>query len=162
MVTYHYGDLLDSDCQIICHQVNCLGYMGAGIAKTIRIKYPNAYKVYREHYSKCNILGKVAIASNTDKQFPNVNNPRFIANMFAQKDIYPRGIQHTDYDAFRACLQYLKDELYLFDEVYGKMKIGFPDHIGCGLAGGNWDIIRSMIEEVFANDEHEIQIWKLN
>lgn len=37
------GDSLKSDCTIIGHQCNCLGVMGAGIAKKIRDLYPEVY-----------------------------------------------------------------------------------------------------------------------
>ena len=32
------GNVLDSDAPIIAHQVNCMGVMGAGVAKCIREK----------------------------------------------------------------------------------------------------------------------------
>ena len=32
---------------IICHQVNCKGVMGAGLAKQIRDKWPDVYDRYR-------------------------------------------------------------------------------------------------------------------
>ena len=31
---------------------------------------------------------------------------------------------------------------------------GLPDHIGCGLAGGNWDgVVYPMIKDEFGDDE---------
>lgn len=45
MVSYKNGDLFSSGCNVICHQVNCKGMMNAGIAKTMRKKYPDVYKV---------------------------------------------------------------------------------------------------------------------
>ena len=49
------GNLLNSDCDYICHQVNCMGKMGSGIAKQIRIKWPEVYIAYR---AKCNFLNE--------------------------------------------------------------------------------------------------------
>lgn len=46
MVIYKNDDLLLSDCNVICHQVNCKGVMNAGIAKSIRKRYPEVYKVF--------------------------------------------------------------------------------------------------------------------
>lgn len=37
------GNLLESDCDIICHQTNTLGIMGGGIALQIKNKYPLLY-----------------------------------------------------------------------------------------------------------------------
>ena len=61
--------------------------MGAGIAKTIRDKYPDAYEVYREYYQENDILGKISIAYETDEQFPDSSHPRIIINMY-------RGLPH--------------------------------------------------------------------
>ena len=38
MIKFFNGDLLKSGCDIICHQVNEYGVMGAGIAKQIKEK----------------------------------------------------------------------------------------------------------------------------
>ena len=40
------GSLLEADADIICHQVNCQGAMGAGVAKQIADKWPNVKKEY--------------------------------------------------------------------------------------------------------------------
>ena len=114
------------------------------------------------YYQDSDILGKISIAEDTDEQFPDPSHPRIIVNMYAQEDIYPRGVRHTDYDAFRSCLCELELLLDMFEYEFGKMKIGFPDHIGCGLAGGDWNIVRGIIEDVYGKDKHEIEIWKLN
>ena len=44
MITYKNGDLLESNCNFICHQVNCQGVMGSGIAKQIRNLFPFVYE----------------------------------------------------------------------------------------------------------------------
>ena len=38
MIEIVNGDLLKADLPIIAHQTNCLGVMGAGIAKSIKYK----------------------------------------------------------------------------------------------------------------------------
>ena len=40
------GDLLNTQAKYICHQVNCKGRMGSGVAKQIRAKYPEVYTAY--------------------------------------------------------------------------------------------------------------------
>ncbi|WP_223260709.1 hypothetical protein [Bacillus sp. LNXM65] len=39
------GNILEASEDIICHQVNCKGVMGAGLAKQIKSKYPNIQRV---------------------------------------------------------------------------------------------------------------------
>lgn len=41
---------------IICHQVNCKGVMGGGLAKQIRDVYPNVYYIYKR---KCEAMKRV-------------------------------------------------------------------------------------------------------
>ena len=43
------GDLLKQDkVDIICHQTNCKGVMGAGIAFQIKRTYPEVFKKYKD------------------------------------------------------------------------------------------------------------------
>lgn len=42
------GNVFDSDAKIICHQVNCQGVMGSGVAKEVRERYPKVYEQYHE------------------------------------------------------------------------------------------------------------------
>lgn len=45
------GNLLDSNCDILINTVNCVGVMGAGIAKQFKDKYPRMFKQYKLDYS---------------------------------------------------------------------------------------------------------------
>ena len=50
MIAIINGNLLDSNCDYICHQVNCQGKMNSGIAKSIREKWPVVYANYMAKY----------------------------------------------------------------------------------------------------------------
>ena len=155
-ITLKRGNLLQSDCNIICHQVNCQGVMGAGIAKQIRNKYPEMYSQYhKECASITNLLGKTHLYE--------VGENKYIANMYAQNEIYPMGVRHTDYDAFVQCCEELRDQVKILMENNPSVhyKIGFPYNIGCGLAGGNWNIILGILCDIFLYKEYDVEIWKL-
>ncbi len=156
MVSYKSGNIFDSSCNLICHQVNCQGVMGSGIAKQIREKFPCVYNIYMyKHKHEGSHLGDISCANDGDLH---------IVNMYSQDNYLPRGICHTDYNAFRTCLQKIKQVITYDGEhpnATKEWKIGFPDHIGCGLAGGNWEIVRKIIEEEFAGGEWDVEIWKL-
>ena len=60
MIKIIEGNILNAEEDIICHQVNCRGKMGSGLAKQIRDKYPDVYKEYvdlinwaKEEYKTC-------------------------------------------------------------------------------------------------------------
>ena len=82
MVNYVKGNLLDSNCDYICHQVNCQGVMGSGIAKQIRERWVWVFNSYRnyccEHELKNNeLLGNIwgVRLKDTDQ---------WVINMFSQ------------------------------------------------------------------------------
>ena len=139
MVNYVKGNLLDSNCDYICHQVNCQGVMGSGIARQIRERWPEVYERYVSMVDRHNIrgeglLGKILIA--------DTNDGKRIINMFAQDFNGYYGRRFTSYDAFAQCLMLIQPY------VQGDRSVGFPKNIGCGLGGGNWKVISALIEEI--------------
>jgi len=152
-VDFVKGSLLDADLDYYCHQVNCQGRMRSGIAKAIRDKWPKVYDKYMELYHQyltkphgpAPLLGTIQIVDIGDK---------CIINMFAQQFYGYDGKRYTSYDAFWSCLGQIRDHLPKGS------KIGFPDHIGCGLGGADWEVIRKMIEVVLGWD-YIVYIYKL-
>lgn len=148
MITYLKGNLLDSDCEYICHQVNCQGVMGAGIAKQIRERWPKVFASYHNYCTKYDrdantLLGNIwGVSIGT----------QWIVNMFAQ-DAWGYGGRFTSYDAFAECLDCVQSRL-----PKGSI-IGFPKNIGCGLGGGNWKVISALIEEILG-DDYDVRIYE--
>ena len=152
MITYHEGDILKSGANIICHQVNCRGVMGAGLAKQIKNKYPVVFKKYRElceFYNPYDLLGSVSTV------LVDARNRVWIANLFAQLNYGKSKLQYTNYDALRKCFLDLKNQ-------EPGMTIAIPYGIGCGLGGGDWNVVKKIIESVFTDSDHDVQIWRLN
>lgn len=161
MITYKTGNLLESNCNIICHQVNCQGVMGSGIAKQIRDKWPEVFTRYQEYM---NYFWNMGIATSSkhylgQMQLCKVADNKYVANFFSQDNYLPRGVCHTHYEAFRICCKKLKSHL----DDYAALKnaiIGFPYKIGCGLAGGDWSIISKIIEDEF--QDYNVEIYMLD
>lgn len=156
-IEYKNGNLLESDCDYICHQVNCMGKMGSGIAKQIKSKWPI---VYDNYIKKCeavknegSLLGDIQIVGLWTEFFAEKHHQAVI-NMFAQWNYGSDNKRYTSYDAFWQCLNLIK-----YHVPKGR-KIGFPYNIGCGLGGANWKIISTMIEEVLS-ENYEVIIYKL-
>ena len=147
MVNYVKGNLLDSDCDYICHQVNCQGVMGSGIAKQIKESWPEVYERYRREYEAClkhnrhpdTMLGSIDIA-------PIWNTNQNVINMYSQCSFGYDGKRYTSYDAFAHALGLIKAR------TPDGAKIGFPKNIGCGLGGGNWNVIITLIREILGKD----------
>ena len=155
MITYHNGDILKSGADVICHQVNCQGVMGGGLAKQIRQRWPNVYESYLQYITFERMIGGLELGSNWLVSINDDGKYPLIVNMFAQYE-FGKDKQYTDYAAFKLCCE----NLYVdFKEM--KPIIAFPYKIGCGLAGGDWSVVRGIIKEVFADYAGEVQIWKL-
>jgi len=120
------GNLLNQQ-GVILHQVNCKRVMGAGIAKQIRLLYPQHYIDYINSQQK---LGDIVIT--------HVSPTLTIIGLFAQ-DGYGRNKQHTNYKALEQCL--IKVAQLNVQPIYA------PYKIGCGLGGGNWEIVQQLFKK---------------
>jgi hypothetical protein len=81
MIKHIKCDIFESGADVICHQVNCQGVMGSGIAKQIRERYPSVYEDYRalcETYEPSELLGCVFSR--------NVRDEIRIDNLFSQEN----------------------------------------------------------------------------
>jgi len=135
MIEQIYGDLLSSDMQVIAHGCNCFHTMSAGIAKEIKIKYPQAFAADKATiYGDINKLGTYSRATITEI-------PLDIINCYTQHKFGTDKV-HVDYDAIIKVMTKIKNDYS------PAIRIGFP-RIGCGLAGGDWDIVYSILDRVF-------------
>lgn len=48
MIKYVKGNILESDAEALVNPVNCVGVMGAGLAKQFKAKYPEMFDKYKE------------------------------------------------------------------------------------------------------------------
>jgi hypothetical protein len=55
-------------------------------------------------------------------------------------------------------LQSIYNELIKENSTLYGMSIAIPFNLGCGLAGGNWDTVDKIIEDVF--DDYDVTIYK--
>lgn len=123
------------DIDILGHQVNLRGVMGAGIARQIKGAFPPAFALYRE------AIDQHALSLG-DVQLLQVGPSRWIANIAGQNGIGWRVGPQTDYAALKCAFGKLAE---LTEGT--TLRIGLPYGIGCGLAGGDWDIVSQIIAE---------------
>lgn len=145
MIEIINGDIFDGNDDIICHQVNTFGVMGAGIAAEIKKRFPAVYKIYYEicnEYKSNQLMGNVL--------FCNQYAPPEIANFFSQYNMT------TDYQSLKSCLI----AVYNYAKRNNRT-IAIPYKIGCGIAKGDWNKVYEMIEEIFGKDEVKCRIYKL-
>lgn len=160
---FELGDITKCDAEYICHQVNCQGAMGSGVAKAIKDKWPVVYEEYQEKFKTTRKLVEIASDSKAIKidelLLGNIQtvlvstNGKAVINMFAQEYYGYDGDQYTSYDAFWKCLNEIKNI------VPKGSTIAFPSKIGCCRGGANWQVILTMISEVLESD-YNVEIWE--
>lgn len=134
MVKYVNGDLLTTDADVICHQVNLQGVMGGGLALAIARKFPNVEADYKAYKPKK--LGHVCTS--------RVKGAYVVANCFSQTEDFC-----TDYDALWACLERVRG---VMDSLHYK-RVAIPYKYGCGIAHGDWDTVLEIFEKAFVGYE---------
>ena len=163
MIKFFNGDLLKSGCDIICHQVNEYGVMGAGIAKQIKEKYPKAFADYTKAIKEAKSKGKNLPMFVLSKQPDSV----VVANMFTQRN------GKTDLELLHNAAVLLSMQIIdLFitkvkiNEMTGMFfdrpfRVGIPYKYGCGIAKGDWENVLKIWEDVFRELEYiDLEVWK--
>ncbi len=139
------GDLikraLRNEFDVIVHGCNCFCTMGAGIAKTIKDNFSQAYRAdLQTKRGDKNKLGTISWAE------AEVNGEKLIiVNAYTQYDYKGYGVK-ADYQAIREVFSAIKKH-------YSGLRIGYPA-IGAGLAGGDWAIISGIIDEELTGEDH--------
>lgn len=147
------GDLIklaiNGNFDVICHGVNCYATMGAGIAPQMAKafgcdKFPLERQQHRGDYNK---LGQIDWKVNTytggTDEFNFFEFDLAVVNIYSQ---YGFGLNHDggtarpiDYDALRLGLRKINHQ-------FKGRHVGLPQ-IGCGLAGGDFNIVSKIIQE---------------
>ena len=153
MISNKNGDLLESGCDIIAHQINLQGIMGGGIALQIAKKFPtiqeSVLKITNVFPNKETLLGEVYFGI-----LPYKGKMLWIANCFSQNDDFS-----TNYKCLKTCVL----KLIKIAKEYDKKTIGIPDGYGCGIAKGKWEEVYKIFYNAFhSKKDIELQIWKLD
>lgn len=152
------GNLFDlafkGEFDVIAQGCNCFNTQGAGISLLFK-KYFQTDKFSMELSGKGDQskLGKIDYKKFVYNENFNEDNPLFVVNCYTQ---YYYGVRNgkipLSYDALRECLKKIND-------TFKGKKIGLP-LIGGGLAGGDPEIIKQMIEEILVDCYTTLVIYK--
>ena len=153
MIIHKIGDVLkQEDAKYICHQVNCKGVMGAGLAKQIKpLLTPKQFDSYRQ---ACLEKGEGCLGQIQVMDLPD---GRTIINIFG-KNIPTGTLCDTDYPALFKGLETAKNLAIATGN-----SLAIPGFIGCGLAGGDWHFVyRAILESLFKDCNIALYVYWLN
>ncbi|EOO11300.1 macro domain-containing protein [Bacillus cereus] len=151
------GNLLEATEQVIVQQVNCQGVMGSGLAKQIRAKHPEVYRMYQ---AQCHgkrpqdLLGSIHAVYLRDENSKPEDKYEYVVNIFGQLNYGRENVLYTNYEALRKGLAVLRDDASALG-----ISIAIPYNLGCGLANGDWDnVVYPMIQDIFK--DYGVTIYK--
>ena len=132
MIKKKRGNLLNASKGIIVHGCNAQRVFNSGLAKQIRLKYPEVYASYMKiEEIICGEIYPVIIDDNL-----------IIVNMITQKYYGNDGRKYVNYDNMNVAFTKLNKYI---QRTHVSHILNFPK-IGCGLGGGDWRIISEIID----------------
>lgn len=144
-INYVNGDLLTVADGLILHGVNCQHKFNAGIAKQIRIKYPEVYKTYMSSPKGTDMLGEFV---------PVAVSPWLtVGNCYTQEYYGNDGKIYANLTAIHQSLT----SAFLYAILNSIYRISMPK-IGAGLGGLKWQDVDEVIRNVYNNFSNDVQL----
>lgn len=152
MITYVDGDILEAPENFLVQSVNHRGLMGAGLAKALLQKHP---KIIDNYKIMCEKLSYEEIKRDGLVSWYKVSEDKYVVSIFGQ-EYYGRNKKYTDYVSLGNGLETVR--LFAQSRDY---TVAIPSGIGCGLGGGDWDIVQDIIEQCFRFSQNlEVKIYR--
>lgn len=137
MITITAGNLLEAEVDALVNTVNCVGFMGKGIALQFKQAFPDNFKAYEKACHADEVRPGHMFIYKTDAMI----GPKYIIN-FPTKRHWKGKSKMEDIESGLKAIIAEVDRL-------GIKSIAVPP-LGCGLGGLNWSDVRPRIEQAFA------------
>lgn len=138
MIETTKGDILRAEAEAVVNTVNCVGVMGRGIALQFKKEFPENFAAYKTACDKGELHpGKMFVVD-----LQRLHWPRYVIN-FPTKRHWKGKSRIEDIERGLAAL---------IGEIRSRKieSIAIPP-LGCGLGGLAWEVVRPMIERIFAD-----------
>jgi O-acetyl-ADP-ribose deacetylase (regulator of RNase III) len=137
MIRIEKGNVLEAHAEALVNTVNCVGFMGKGIALQFKKAYPDNFVAYQKACRDGQVQpGRMFVFSTG-----SMLDVRFVINFPTKR--HWRG--DSRYEDIEAGLRALVEDVRRL----GIKAIAIPP-LGCGLGGLDWGRVRPMIEAAFA------------
>lgn len=155
---YIKGDLLNGKWDVACHVANSYVVMSSGIAYFLKKKWPSVYQADIDYDNsfpdkKDSKLGTFSKAE--------IEPHRFVYNIYSMFGIGNDGSplnRNLSYDHFyNGLYKVCSDILKTYILVDGPIVVGMPMNIGCCRAGGNWEIVDTILFEIEKHFQRKIE-----
>lgn len=150
MITYLTGDAtkpVGGGRKIIAHVTNDEGGWGAGFVLALDKMSPEPKKMYQSMHRYWTQSNKLLFLPLGTVNYAKVSDDTYVANMTAQHRTVRTVAKPICYKSLEHCLKNVSD--------YARQQgatIHMP-RIGCGLAGGDWNVVESIIDDVMYHED---------
>lgn len=145
MIRISKGNLIETKAEALVNTVNCVGYMGKGIALQFKKAFPENF----EAYEKACKAGKVQPGKMLVFETDSMIDPKYIIN-FPTKRHWRESSRIEDIEAgLKALIGEIRKR---------HIKSVAVPPLGCGLGKLDWRDVRPMIEGAFA-ELPEVQVY---
>jgi len=138
MIEKAQGNILRADAEALVNTVNCVGFMGKGIALQFKKAHPDNYDAYKK---ACD-TGEVQPGRMFIYETGSMINPKYIINFPTKRHWKGKSLLED----VKAGLKTLNDEV----RKRNIKSIAVPP-LGCGLGGLQWDVVKPLIEKTFTD-----------
>lgn len=137
MIQLTQGNLLQTDAEALVNTVNCVGFMGKGIALQFKQAWPENFNMYARACNREEVQPGRMLVFETGRMI----NPKFIINFPTKR--HWRGDSRME-DIASGLVALIAEVKRL-----GIQSIAVPP-LGCGNGGLDWAVVRPLIEQAFA------------
>ena len=148
MIKFVTGNLFDSNAEAIVNTVNCVGFMGRGVALQFKKIYPDNFKAYELACKRGEIVpGKMFVF-----ELNQLINPKYIVN-FPTKRHWRGASRIEDIESGLIDLAAIITERQI-------SSVALPP-LGAGLGGLDWRVVRAKIEAALSHlSDVEIKVYE--
>lgn len=137
MINEASGNLLQADAEALVNTVNCVGYMGKGIALQFKQAFPDNFKAYENACHAHEVRPGHMFIYPTGSML----NPKYIINFPTKRHWKGKSKIEDIQSGLKALIEDVRR--------LGIRSIAVPP-LGCGNGGLDWAVVRPMIEAAFA------------
>lgn len=145
------GNLLHVKAGHIVHGCNAQGVMGSGVALGVKQAWPHVFHAYEGIHS--------SVGLELGQAYPVLATPTLVVWNAITQNLFGKTQRFTNYEAVATCFEQVN--AYIRDESNSANQAGIPQEIhipmiGAARGGGNWEIIREIIEQTV---EYPVTLW---
>ncbi len=137
MIELVRGNLLEAEAEALVNTVNCIGYMGKGIALQFKKAFPENFKAYE----KACKAGEVRPGQMLVYETSLMTGPIYIVNFPTKRHWRDRSLLEDIASGLTALVAEVSR--------LGIKSLAVPP-LGCGNGGLEWSVVKPMIEKAFA------------